>query len=303
MPVDVDEGFLCSPMTAFDDPEGDRVPGEIPPVIDAHVHVFPDAMWKSLWRWFDQNAWPVRYRFTSEEVLRFLLDRGVQHIVALQYAHRPGMARSQNAFMADLCRRVPHVTGLATVFPGEPDAASILAEGFAMGLAGVKLHLHVQGLAANSEGLAGVYESCATHDKPLVMHAGREPKSPAYPVDPHDTCSAARVERVLRDHPRLRLCIPHFGADEFEGFGALLERYDNLWLDTTMMLGGFFPLETPWWLVEERPDRIMYGTDFPNIPFAWDRELKVLVERGLPTNSLTQILSNTARAFFQVHSG
>lgn len=50
-----------------------------------------------------------------------------------------------------------------------------------------------------------------------------------------------KVERVLRDYPHLQLCIPHLGLDEFEAYAALFERYDNLWLDTTMMLADYVP--------------------------------------------------------------
>ena len=71
--------------------------------------------------------------------------------------------------------------------------------------------------------------------------------------------------------------MPHLGADEFDGYARLLERHDNLWLDTTMVAADYFPLKVPRRLFEVRPDRILYGTDFPNIPYAWDRELKQLL--------------------------
>ena len=57
--------------------------------------------------------------------------------------------------------------------------------------------------------VAEIYQACSDHGRPVVMHAGREPRSPAYPCDTHAICSVDRVEQVLRDHPRLRLCIPH----------------------------------------------------------------------------------------------
>ena len=78
---------------------------------------------------------------------------------------------------------------------------------------------------------------------------------------------------MLKDHPTLKLCVPHLGADEFDAYARLLERYDNLWLDTTMAVAGYFPMALPARLLHVRPERILYGTDFPNIPYAWDREL------------------------------
>ena len=62
-------------------------------------------------------------------------------------------------------------------------------------------------------------------------------------------CGADAVENVLRDFPQLRLCIPHLGADEYDEYAKLLERYDNLWLDTTVALAEFLPLPTPHFFV------------------------------------------------------
>jgi predicted TIM-barrel fold metal-dependent hydrolase len=285
------------PFSALGDPEGERLPSGLPPVIDAHVHLFPDAVFDAIWRWFEEHAWPIRYKLHTPQVIAHLLDRGVEHIVALHYAHKPGMARSLNRYMAGVVAGEPRVLGLATVMPGEPDARSILEEAFAAGLRGVKLHCHVQCFAADDAALGEIYEACVAADLPLVMHAGREPGSAGYKCNPHEICGAARVERVLRDHPRLRLSVPHLGADEFDAYEALLERHDNLWLDTTMIVGGYFPDIDPQRLLDARPDRVMYGTDFPNVPFAWDREVKAL-ERMVRPDALEKILGGTARAFF-----
>jgi hypothetical protein len=44
-----------------------------------------------------------------------------------------------------------------------------------------------------------------------------------------------------------------------------------------------------------------YGSDFPNIPYAWDRELQWLSRSGLPAESLEWILRKSAEAFFNFH--
>src|SRR5512137_2626452 len=77
------------------------------PVIDAHVHVFPPPVFEALWRWFDENAWSIRYRLTVPEIVHFLRDHGVARGVALQYPHRPGMARELNVFAQVLQRMEP----------------------------------------------------------------------------------------------------------------------------------------------------------------------------------------------------
>ncbi|UQA63598.1 amidohydrolase family protein [Polyangium aurulentum] len=289
-----------APLPAIHDEEGPRLPESLPPVIDAHVHLFPDRMFDAIWRWFDQHAWPMRYRLYAQDVTRFLLSRGVTRIVALHYAHRPGMARPLNQFIASLCKDEPRITGLATVLPGEEGAGEILAEAFAMGLKGVKLHCHVQCFAPDEEAMHEVYEACVRANRPLVVHAGREPKSPAYKCDPHALCSADRIARVLEDYPGLSLCVPHLGADEFDAYERLLERHDNLWLDTTMVMSDYFSSEPPLGLIRSRPDRIFYGTDFPILPYAWDREIKRIAALGLPEEHLAALLGGNAARFFGI---
>ena len=291
--------FLARPMPALHDEEGDRIPDALPEVIDAHVHLFPDNLFEAIWRWFEQHGWPVRYRLRSPAVIEHLLARGVSHVVAMCYAHRAGMARALNAYMAEIASHNPRVTALATVMPGEEDARAILEEAFALGLRGVKLHCHVQCFAPDDERMSPIYEACAAADLPIVMHAGREPASPAYRCDPYALCAVERIEAVLRSYPRLRLCVPHLGADEFQGYMGLLERYDNLWLDTTMMMAEYFPLPDQGHFVSARPDRVMYGTDFPNIPYAWDRELRRLAASH-GEEELAQVLGGTARRFFRI---
>ncbi|MCA9624028.1 MAG: amidohydrolase family protein, partial [Myxococcales bacterium] len=213
-PASSTAGYLATPLPAIADPERCALPAGLPPVVDAHVHLFPPRLNEALWRWFDTWAWPVRYRLHAEEVIGFLEARGVERMVALHYAHKPGIAESLNDFVAALAADHPKVVGTATVMPGEPDAVGILERAFDKGLRGVKLHCHVQCFAPDDEALHDVYACCVRHDAPLVIHAGREPKSPGYACDPHTLCAAERIDRVLRDYPGLRVCVPHLGADE-----------------------------------------------------------------------------------------
>lgn len=286
------------PLPAVNDAEGARLPAQLPPVVDAHVHLFPDPVFDAIWRWFDSYGWPIRYKLHTPEVLSFLFSRGVERIVALHYAHKPGMAAFLNQYMAELASSDPRIIGLATVFPGEEGAGALLDAAFAAGLRGVKLHCHVQCFSPDSPQMNEVYEACVRHDRALVMHAGREPASPKYKVDTYEVCGVARTEAVLKAHPKLKLCIPHLGADEFDGYERLLSRYDNLWLDTTMVVADYFPMAFPDRLLRARPERILYGTDFPNLPYAWDREVKKLSSLKLGDEHEALLLGQNALRLF-----
>ena len=283
----------------FNDPEGETLPAGFPEVIDAHVHVFPDKIFDAVRQWFDRHAWRIRYRMSTAGIFDFLLTHGVGHIVALQYAHLPGIARDLNRYMLEECRRFPgRITGLATIFPGEPDAADILREAFDEGLGGLKLHAHVQCFDIDAPETRLLFDICQANRKPIVIHYGKEPKSPAYRCDPYEICNAERLERVLIDFPHLRICVPHLGFSETRAYRELLEKYDTLWLDTTMAITDYFPMPEPIELKDYRLDRIMYGSDFPNIPYAWDRELKRMQGFGLAADELEMVLRKNAVAFF-----
>ena len=291
---------LMGSLSLLNDLEGDRVPESLPPIVDAHVHLFPDELFAAIWSWFDRFAWPIRYKLGSHEVLEFLLSRGVNKVVGLHYAHRPGIAKNLNAYMALLCKSFPQLIGTATVFPGEKDAGEILERAFDIGLAGVKLHSHVQFFSMNSREMHEIYEICSKHGNPLIIHAGKEPRSPVfeYKVDPYEICGAARVEPVLKEYPDLNIVVPHLGADEYDIFGELIRKYDNLWLDIAMVLADYLPDPKPPDFTAMRLDRVMYGTDFPHLPYAWDRELSKLCGLGLDESDLAGVLGGNAMRLF-----
>jgi uncharacterized protein len=287
------------PCPALDDVEGARVPEGLPPIVDAHVHAFPARLFAAIQRWFDAHGWPIRYRMSAEEVVDFLPARGLAHVVVFGYAHKAGIADELNRFLAGVVKDRPRATALATVFPGEPGAERILHDAFQLGMRGVKIHCHVQCVSADAPEMDAVAGACADAGLPIVMHAGREPASPAYRCDTHAICSVDRVDRLLARHPRLTLVIPHLGVDEYDGYRALLRRRERLFVDTTMMLAGYFPGYPPT-LDGWPPERVLYGTDFPNVPYAWDRELKNLVALGLRERDLTRVLGSNAAELFGI---
>jgi uncharacterized protein len=286
------------PLPALHDAEGERLSEGAPPVVDAHVHLFPDGVFEALWHWFETNAWPIRYKLKTPQVIEFLFSRGVKNVVALHYAHKPHMAEFLNRYMMEVAATDARIIPLATVFPGEPHQVQILQTAFQGGLRGVKLHCHVQLFSPDADLMHDIYSVCSQEDRPLWMHAGREPASPAYKKDVYTLCHVDRIEAVLKSFPKLKLVVPHLGADEFQGYERLLEKYENLFLDTTMMCADYFPFEVPQRLFQVDPKRILYGSDFPNLPYAWDREIRTITALKLSETVLADVLGqNTLRLF------
>ena len=285
------------------------------PIFDVHVHAFPPRVFAAVWRWFDRHGWPIRYRLHALDCVRYLLDRGVSRVTALHYAHVPGLARELNRFAADLAREEPRVVPFATVLPGEEGARAILDEALGpLGCRGIKIHCHVQCVAPDDVRMQDVYDAAAAHGVPVLVHAGDAPSSPAYRCDPKALCTPESLARALTRHPRTTVVVPHLGAERMEEVAALLDRHENLHLDTTMAIAGFLPLESSRgatdpdraraWLdraanvIRRHPRRVLYGSDFPNIPYPWDQELGNLASLGLAPDDLAAVAGANARRLF-----
>ncbi len=272
-----------------------RTAGLLDDPFDAHVHLFPEGFYQALWRWFDAHAWSIQFRGDAEAVLSHLAGHGTRRLLALVFAHRPGAAAFLNRWLGELARACPDVVAVGTVLPGEPDALAITREAIDRhGLRGIKLHCHVQQVAIDDPRVMEVLTACVDLDVPAVVHAGREPSSTAYGVDTRALCSAGRTRRVLEALPRLRLVVPHIGADEFDAYLDLLRDHPGLWLDTAMSCAEYFPDRPAFAAIESHADRILYGTDFPILPYEADRELRALA-RGIESDrALGLILRDNA---------
>ena len=68
-----------------------------------------------------------------------------------------------------------------------------------------------------------------------------------------------------------------------------------------MAITDYFPIEEKIALSHYRSERIMYGSDFPNIPYAWDREIKVLQTAEIDREALEHISYKNAVDFFSLN--
>ncbi|MBL8678479.1 MAG: amidohydrolase [Myxococcales bacterium] len=264
-------------------------------ITDAHVHLWPDGIYRALWRWFDDNAWKIRFRATADETARALAASGVRRAVSLVYAHKPGIARTLNAFAREMARAHPWLVALGTVSPDDHDAIEVVREALGpMGLRGIKLHCHVQKTPIDDPRVVAILRECAAAGAPAVVHCGRAPASDAYGVDTHEICDHARCERVLQAIPSLTLVVPHLGLDEIGPYLSLVDRYEGLYLDTSMACAEYFEQRIDWSEIERRSDRIAYGTDFPIIPFEYDRELRVIARRITTDAAFERIVRGTS---------
>ena len=107
-------------------------------------------------------------------------------------------------------------------------------------------------------------------------------------------------------HPDLIMVVAHLGAPEYGDFLDLAEKYSFVYLDTTMAFSDFMDRIAPFPAalvprLAELGERIVLGTDFPNIPYRYGHQLAALARLGLGDDWLRAVCwENPARLLDEV---
>ncbi|MCX5411315.1 amidohydrolase family protein [Streptomyces sp. NBC_00059] len=275
----------------------------LPGIIDVHTHFMPERVLSKVWAYFDSVGpltgmeWPIAYRKDEDDRLALLRSFGVLRFTSMIYPHKPGMAAWLNGWAAGFADRVPDCLHTATFFP-EEGAEAYVREAVEAGARVFKSHLQVGAYDPNDPLLDPVWGLLAEAGVPVVTHCGSGP-APGAHTGPEP------IARLLSRHPRLRLVVAHMGMPEYAEFLALAETYPGVRLDTTMAFTDFTEGFTPFPAGErgrlaDLGDRILLGTDFPNIPYPYVHQLHALERLGLGDTWLRAVCHGNASELFQV---
>lgn len=251
----------------------------LPGLADVHTHFMPQQVLDKVWAYFDaaeQNyglSWPITYRTDEQRRLQLLRELGVAAVVPLNYPHRQSMAAWLNAWTREFARAHDDVVLTGTFYP-EPEAAEYVTEQIAAGARVFKAHVQVGGWSPEDPLLEPVWSALAEAGVPTVLHAGSAPLAGEH-------TGAEPVRRVLQRHPGLPLIIAHMGMPEYHEFADLAEQYEAVHLDTTMVFTDFTETlaPVPAGYLDRLPglaEKIVLGTDFPNIPYPYAEQLRAL---------------------------
>ncbi|KRB76599.1 amidohydrolase [Nocardioides sp. Root190] len=269
----------------------------LPGIIDVHTHFLPDRMMAKVWDYFDQagpltgRPWPIAYRTSSDERVATLRSLGVEHFTSLAYPHKPGMAQWLNGWCADFAAEHPDCLHSATFFP-EAGAASYVEEAIGRGARIFKVHVQVGDFDPNDPLLDDVWSLLAATGTPVVIHVGHGPAPGRF------TGPAAAAE-LLRRHDGLRLVIAHLGLPDYGDFLDLALEHPLVHLDTTMAFTRFTEETSPF-PAGRRADlvtlgeRILFGSDFPNIPYPYVEAVDAVLELGLGDDWSRGVLRDNA---------
>ena len=276
-------------------------------LIDVHTHFMPERLLAAVRAYFDAagpllgRPWPIVYREDERARVAALRSFGVGTFTALLYPHKPGMARALNEWAAGFAARTPDCLHTATFF-AEPSAAADVRRALDQGARVFKCHLQVGDFDPNDPLLDEAWGLLAEAGVPVVTHCGSGPVPARY-------TGPGPAARLLARHPRLRLVVAHLGMPEYAEFLALAERHDSLLLDTTMAFTPFieapsiegagapFPAaELP--RLRDLGDRVLLGSDFPNIPYPYPEALESLERAGLGPAWLRAVCHDNAARLF-----
>jgi len=270
--------------------------------IDIHTHLHPERLSRAIRKWFaERSNWTLEYPTEPELVAGFLEDHGVERFVYFSYAHKVGIARDINRWLQGIRPRVPAGIPLGTIHPDDADVLDVAEEALQEhGFAGFKFHINVQRFYPDDPRVLPVYERLLTLDRLLLIHVGTAPWPNGFDGFP-------RFARVMEIFPRLKVVVAHMGSFETRQFMGLMERCPNLYLDTTM---AFAPVRLEHRRIDTRlnrisvtnddlmrwQDRIVFGSDFPNLPYPYEEEREALWLRDLPLPVYRKIFHDNAAA-------
>ena len=268
----------------------------VPGLVDIHTHFMPERVQQAVWRWFDSvqhpdgsPAWPITYREDEATRVRRLNAMGLRAFTALNYPHKPGMATSLNAWSLQFAAQHPTCVRSATFYP-EQGVDAYVAEALDAGVRVFKVHLEVGAFDPRDSLLTSVWRRLAGAGVAVVVHCGNGPV-------PGPFTGPEPFGDVLDAHPELVAVVAHMGGGEYEEFLQMALRYPNVHLDTTMTFTDYmnalrqYP-EALLPVLAEHPDRVVLGSDYPNIPHPYAHQLQGLVRLGLGDDWLRAVCAD-----------
>ncbi|MDQ2052935.1 amidohydrolase family protein [Natronolimnohabitans sp. A-GB9] len=269
------------------------------PGVDAHVHVMPDGLMQAIRGALDDAAgWTFDHPTAPDAIEDRLAAAGVERFFALPYAHKPGIATELNEWVLEQAADSERAIPFATVH-GDDDVEAVVSTAVDAGARGLKFQCPVQGCGPADPRLDPAFELATAHDLPIVFHAGT---APMFEESPH--VGADQFESFLESYPDVRVCAAHMGAYEVDAFLAFARDYENVYLDTTVAMASvapavidFDPATISDDVLEELSASIMYGSDYPNIPYPYAREREHLLSRSLSPETRRDLFGRTAERF------
>jgi len=155
-----------------------------------------------------------------------------------------------------------------------------------LGLRLFKLHCSVGNFALTDERLDPLWRRLSDRGMPVVVHLGRSLAGNT------EGSELADLEAVARRWPSAKIILAHCAAPAVEEALALLRRYPNLHADLTPVVFHLAPLQPG--SLAGLEDRILFGSDMPNVVVKVEDALQAIRALGLSAEHEAQVLGGNA---------
>jgi predicted TIM-barrel fold metal-dependent hydrolase len=197
--------------------------------------------------------------------------------------------------------------GFASVNPLARGCCDELERAFSeLGLRGLKLHPSRQAFYPHDERLNPIYAICEKFDKPVIFHSGLswEPDSLSRYSRPLE------FEEVAYRHPKLRICLAHFGWPWVDETAMIMCKFGNVYADTALL---YFDTAMEFysrifthdlartWIDRSLRYQVMFGSNSPR--FEQIRMASALERLGLRDSTIELIKGTNAQTFMGAQSG
>lgn len=275
--------------------------------IDAHSHFFPPEIFEAIWDYFEQRdqngnlkGWPINYKATTEELVKIIESKNVKYFTTHNYAHKAGVAEYINDWTYRFAQKHKNAITFGCVWPSDENRLEYVNKMFDVyQFIGLKIQPLVQKFYLDDPRMYKIYDLIIDRGKWLMVHIGTAPYRTQY-------VGYKNFMDFFKKFSEMNIIVAHMGAFEYKKFLHLLDKHENLYLDTTMIYipDNIFPERGT-----KRPkledllayqEKILFGSDFPNIPYEYENATRGLLEFDLSKNFYANIFYNNAKKIFKI---
>ena len=191
--------------------------------------------------------------------------------------------------------------GFAGVDPLDPEAPDKPQDAFTrLNRKELNLHTGRHHLLPSDPRMEPIYEICERYHKPIMFHAGLSWE----PDTQTSYCTPLAFEIVAEKHPKLKICMGHFGWPWVRETAMLMLKYPNVYADTGALYFDnarefytqTFTRDIPiTWIDRSLRHQVMFGSNNPR--FEQIRMAQAIGELGFRDSTLELIRGGNALEF------
>lgn len=261
------------------------------PVIDFHVHVYPEALAPRVIAAFRQFPINIFSDGTLNGCLNHMQQIGVDKSVLLPVPTKPSQVETINDFVRPLLNS-EHFIPFAGVHPEHTDPVGVIRQAAEDGFKGIKLHPITQDFRPQEARMFPLYDAAIEEGLIVLFHTGAGMDYDAIRGSKQD------FDALFEQYDYNRFVLAHLGGrPNYQQFPAFKSDWPGF-LDISFCL-GLMPDDYLVELVRDfGTDRVLFGTDSP-----WQvslNDIELLKTVGFTEEELERLLYKNAAKLLAV---